>query len=169
MFQATAETIRAWLDELPLDESRVANVGSSNAEFYKVRQPWIWEHILEPLAARGAEVVNVDPKGGAGVDCAELTLGIPFDLLMCCSVLEHVEGSRDFLTYLGAFIRRDGWLLLDVPGDYPYHADPIDNGLRIRTREEYEALLGSDYEVVNFRLVTSGPHSAALVLARKVA
>jgi len=64
-----------------------------------------------------------------------------------------------------------GVLVLDVPAQYPYHADPIDTGLRIQTREECVYLLSFGFRIEHFEIVRRAgyEHSAALALARRTA
>lgn len=168
MFPETAKKIRVMMEDLHPFDWNIANLGSSTEDFYINRQPWIWDEVMCPLYRMGTWLVNVDKKGGLGVDQQTLAGPLPYDMVMCCSMLEHVEHPGAMLEEIRATLKPEGLLLLDVPGDYPYHEDPIDNGLRISTREEAEELLAGRFILQSFELVKSSRGSAALFLAKAV-
>src|SRR5436190_23440563 len=78
----------------------VLDIGSSTEDFRTQVQPHIEQHVFAPPRRRGATIVHVDAKEGKGVDVVcDVTdadvdlvaqLGSPFDVVLCCNMLEHV-------------------------------------------------------------------------------
>ena len=52
------------------------------------------------------------------------------DVLLCCNVLEHLVDPAAFAVACADMVRPGGYIVVSVPYSYPYHPDPIDNGLR---------------------------------------
>jgi SAM-dependent methyltransferase len=81
----------------------------------------------------GHEYVGVDLAEGPGVDIvADLTAGIGplaeghFDLVICCSVLEHTPRPWDMAANIARLVRPKGWLYIAVPWVWRYHPYPDD-------------------------------------------
>src|SRR5678815_5026042 len=126
MFFETAQAIKRLLANMTLDGATVINFGSSTEEFCKVKQPWIWRDVLEPITQRGARLVNVDEKAdGAWIERSNLPQDESGDVMLCCSLLEHVVPVREIVDQMRQSLKVGGVLVLDVPAQYPYHADPV--------------------------------------------
>jgi hypothetical protein len=120
----------------------MCNLGSSSGHFRTVDQPWIEQRIFGPLRRDGQEVVHVDLKAAEGVDAAGDVLDEAFHdqlrrqgfrSILCSNVLEHVRDPRLFARRLVELVPVGGYLFVSCPYRYPYHADPLDNGLRVGT------------------------------------
>jgi SAM-dependent methyltransferase len=156
MFASAARQLRQWLTDV--EYAVVLNVGSSTAEFFTRQQPYIWQDVLAPLYARGNAVINVDQKAAPGVHLVRpadaLALTGFADVILCCNLLEHVVSPAAVLTSIATALKPGGRLLIDGPVDYPYHADPIDNGLRPQSPAEWDALVGDAFVRQRFALCT---------------
>lgn len=117
----------------------VLNLGSQTEEFVREHQPWLEEVFLAALRRRGARVVNVDLQQAPGVDLVGDLMDPAFQqqlaarrpaVFIVCNVLEHVRDPRALAAAIAAVIGPDTLLLVSCPRRYPYHPDPLDNGLR---------------------------------------
>ncbi|HQQ63874.1 MAG TPA: class I SAM-dependent methyltransferase [Pseudomonadales bacterium] len=79
------------------------------------------------------EYIGVDMADGKGVDAVvdlvEGTGSLPlghFDLIICCSVMEHVHKPWVFAENLGKLTRTGGQIYISVPWVWRYHAYPDD-------------------------------------------
>lgn len=143
MFREEAIWVRNVLKNLPLLNSKVANLGSSTSEFRQIIQPHIYKEIIIPLEAKGAKITHIDIKKAEGVDVeADLTaidfsehVNQSFDLVICTNMLEHVEDISLVVDNILKISSPNAYLLLTVPRRYPLHFDPIDNGFRPRPNE----------------------------------
>lgn len=77
------------------------------------------------------EYVGADLEDGEGVDVVlDLTASTgdlkPFDLILCCSVLEHVRKPWKMAENLAALLNPGGELYLAVPWVWRFHAYPSD-------------------------------------------
>lgn len=117
--------------------SVVLNIGSSDEAFLST-QPHIEENVLAPLREHGARIVNLDIRPARPGDySADITdrelpakLGKRFKLVMCTSLLEHVEDRDTAFSNIAALAEEGGYILLTVPRYYPLHRDPIDTMYR---------------------------------------
>jgi hypothetical protein len=140
--------------------SPLVNIGSSTEEFRTVRQPHIDRVIFAPLRAANVEVIHSDLKAQAGVDIAGDLLDPATQAairsrkpraVLCSNLLEHVLEPKAFARAMTALLAPGGFAIVTVPRSYPFHADPIDTGLR-PTPEEI-ANLFSDCELVRSEVV----------------
>jgi len=142
----------------------VLNLGSSSAAA-RAEQPWIEADVLDPLRARGLEVVNADLKQEPGVDVVcditaddfdpERDLGGRFDLVLFNNVLPHVPSVPRAAQSAVSAVRDGGLLLASVPRSFRKTWDPVENG--------YRASLG---ELV--RLLGGGPGNLSIVSAAEI-
>ena len=74
--------------------------------------------------------VGLDLEAGAGVDVVcDVEQGIPelsADLVICCSVLEHVKRPWLAAANIARLVRSGGKLYISVPWVWKYHAYPDD-------------------------------------------
>lgn len=125
----------------------VLNIGSSDEAFLST-QPHIEENVLAPLRERGARIVNLDIRPARPGDySADITdrqlpekLGKRFNLVMCTSLLEHVEDRDTAFSNIAALAEEGGYILLTVPRHYPLHRDPIDTMYRPSAEELAEEI-----------------------------
>ncbi len=165
MFREESAWIRQALKaaELP-SAGRVLNLGSSSAAA-RGDQPWIERDVLEPLRARGLEVVNADLKQEPGVDVVcdieapgfdpDRDLGGRFDLVLFNNVLPHVESVPRAAHAAVNAVADGGLLLASVPRSFRKTWDPVENGFRASVRSLV-------------RLLGSGPERVVVVAADEV-
>ena len=100
MLNLEAVWIGKVLDQIPVGSiSPLINLGSSTKDFRERGQPFITEHIIQPLLDRGVEIIHVDLFDGDRVDIAgdifedsvfnEIKSHRPNGII-CANVLEHV-------------------------------------------------------------------------------
>lgn len=136
-----AELLARWALELsaPSPGDICLNIGSSTRRFREVDQPHITDRLLRPLEDAGICFVHCDLKESDGVD----EVGDLLDpdvrdrlrrynakLLICSSLLEHLEEPDALVRAFGDLVVEGGYALVSVPSRYPYHTDPIDTMLR---------------------------------------
>lgn len=51
-------------------------------------------------------------------------LPILYDLIVCVQVIEHVAKIHDLPYSFYNSLKQDGYLIIDCPWNYPYHAEP---------------------------------------------
>jgi SAM-dependent methyltransferase len=135
-----AEAIR--IREILLAQGAVSpllNVGSSTGEFRAVAKPHIQGGLFGPLADAGIEVFHSDLKHADGIDLAGDILDPAvrrdlkarrFKCLLCSNLLEHVRDPAAVAAACEEIVGPGGLILATAPSSFPYHADPIDTGLR---------------------------------------
>lgn len=152
-----AQWIAAQCLQLPLQElSPLLNIGSSDLKFRTQTQPWIQDELFSPIEEMGVKIFHCDLKAQDGVDIA----GDFFDeevfrtikatkarSLICSNILEHVLDPGAFIRRCLDLVESGGIIIVTVPFDYPYHADPIDTMFR-PSPEEVLALFGEGITVI---------------------
>lgn len=152
-----AQWIAAQCLQLPLRElSPLLNIGSSDLKFRTQTQPWIQDELFSPIEGMGVKVFHCDLKAQDGVDL----VGDFFDedvfrtikatrarSLICSNILEHVLDPNAFIRRCLDLVESGGIIIVTVPFDYPYHADPIDTMFR-PSPEEVLALFGEGITVI---------------------
>ncbi|MCS7167561.1 MAG: hypothetical protein RMI91_06045 [Gemmatales bacterium] len=128
------------LANYPMEQlSPMLNVGSQTLHFRRYVQPWIEQYVFAPLERRGVRVLHADLRPGAGVDLvgdvteesflAQLRT-YQFRALFCANLLEHVPEPQKLAIRLVQILPASAWIFVSCPRVFPYHPDPIDNGLR---------------------------------------
>lgn len=122
--------------------SKVLDVGSSSEEHRKFKQPFIEENVFKPLKEQSVEIYHMDIKKDKGVDivCDIENVNLDeireyFDLVICCSLLEHVKKPLKVASILPELIKSNGYLIVSVPEVYPRHPDPVDIMFRPKMKE----------------------------------
>jgi SAM-dependent methyltransferase len=117
--------------------NKVLDVGSSTKQFRIQTQPYIDENVFLPLRKRNISIFYLDKKNENGVDyvydvekISAKELGRRFDLVICCSLLEHVRKPKELCSVLIDLVKQDEFLLITVPQTYRHHPDPIDTMFR---------------------------------------
>jgi SAM-dependent methyltransferase len=115
--------------------SLVLNIGSSTKEFLTEVQPYIHENVISPIIDLGCTLKNIDLKQAEGVDLVGDVTNPEFinslkllkpSLIICANLLEHLEDRQAFIDGLKQIIGDDTLLIVSVPLNFPFHADPID-------------------------------------------
>jgi hypothetical protein len=140
MLEIEARWVGKTLSKLETEKlSPILNIGSATLEFRQQVQPWIDRLIFAPLRERGVEVHHLDIQAGAGVDLrGDLSdMGFVSSLLehryrtvLCCNLLEHIIDPRAVCAIIERLLEHEGYSLVTVPRDFPYHPDPIDTMFR---------------------------------------
>src|SRR5215831_11266841 len=114
---------------------RVLQIGSRTA--MADRNEHNWRGLLEKRFAGGAQFVGMDLLAGNNVDhvldiCADprtiqARLGAePFDLVICCHVLEHTRQPRRAARNIERALKRGGLAYIATPWSQAFHATPDD-------------------------------------------
>ena len=161
----------------PNDVFPLCNLGSSNDELSKSRQPWIDEFIFKPARDAGLNVINVDIKEHPGVDLVgDVTdpsfmnklKEMGFKSVICSNLLEHVpdESRKDICNSLFELIPKKGYFFVSGPYKFPYHPDPIDTMFRPNIEEMAE--LFSNATLIESSIITSNDHRKPLELIKNI-
>lgn len=130
---------------------QILNVGSSTLHSRTVLQPHMHEFIFQPLKDQGIKVMHSDITVDEGVDLQgdftdpdfiEQLKKSKFDGILCCNLLEHLEDRSLLVKALNDIVPEQGFLLITVPKQYPYHLDPIDTLYRPGVDEVTELFPG---------------------------
>lgn len=75
--------------------------------------------------------IGVDIKEGKGVDVVASVYNLPFkesefDVILCISVLEHLENPQKAVNEMGRVLKRGGILIVAAPFLFPMHDVPND-------------------------------------------
>jgi hypothetical protein len=150
------ETEAAHLREILLGRGAVSpllNLGSSTRDFRERGKPHIQRELFGPLEAVGVEVVHSDLKPADGVDLVGDILDPAvqrelqargFKCVLIANLLEHVRDPAAVAAACEEIAGPGGLILATVPSSFPYHADPIDTGLRPSPAELAALFRGSD-------------------------
>ncbi len=118
------------------------NLGCGNVEQLFQLKPWVYDNVFSRLNFFGVKVINVDAVNYPGVDLVQ-DLSLPNSLkfteqltgkklFILANVLEHVPSNvrEVLLEKIYLCMGENDALIITVPNDYPYHADPIDTMYR---------------------------------------
>ena len=132
--------------------ANIINLGSGNVEQLKKTKPWVSKNVFEIFKKQKAKILHIDAENFPGVDIVQ-DLSEPNSLSFCdklkgsklfilANVLEHIpkKAHADFLKKIYGKMKSKDGLMITVPYDYPYHADPIDTLYR-PTPEDLHKLL----------------------------
>ena len=113
------------------------DVGSSTKKFRTQTQAYIDKNVFAPMRERNIEILYLDKKKSEDIDYAcdieninSKTINRRFDLVICCSLLEHVKNQEKVSLTLMELVSESGFLIVTVPQRYRYHPDPIDTMFR---------------------------------------
>lgn len=152
-----------------LRNSVVINYGSSTPYFFEVDQYYIGTYLINPLIRAGAFVLHIDKKSHPSI--LSSTERLPewwFPYVIAASLFEHTEEPVKILEDIYRLLADDGFLVASVPSVWPYHPDPIDNGLRLKTKEEWSEFLKPFFEVLSFKTINDSRGEVTAVLAKKL-
>lgn len=170
--------IKNQLAKINLPKNSLAlNLGSSTLKFRTIDQPYINKNVVLPLEEAGIKLFHADKKKSSGVDIIvdveKIKLIRKYDLVICTSMLEHVKNIKFVAKKIIGLVKKNGYLLVSAPNDFPYHADPIDNGFRPSAKEL--ANLFSDQKILKAQVIKDRfpqshifKYKVALVLLKKV-
>lgn len=161
----------------PEDVFPLCNLGSSDDDLSKYRQPWIDEYIFKPAREKGYKVVNVDIKEHEGVDLVgdvtdpnfmEKLKEIGFKSVICSNLLEHVpkKSRKEICDSLMELIPKEGYFFISGPYKFPYHPDPIDTMFRPNIEEM--ASLFPNSTIIESSIITSNDHRKPIELAKNI-
>ena len=139
LFAAEAMRIAEILLSRAGEVSPLLNLGSSTGAFRAVAKPHIQRGLFGPLAEAGIQVFHADLKQAEGIDLAGDILDPAvlrdlearrFKCVLCSNLLEHVRDPEKVAAACEEIAGPGGLILASVPSSFPFHADPIDTGLR---------------------------------------
>ena len=125
---------------------KLLNIGSSTTKFRNHIQPHITKNIFKPLKENGITVIHTDIQNADGVDLVGDLLDEEFvkvlereqfDFILCSNLLEHLEEIDPICNIIERILKKNGYAIITVPYNYPYHLDPIDNMFRPTVKELY--------------------------------
>jgi hypothetical protein len=140
MRKEEAETIGQLLE--PYQFKTVINIGAGDVIKQKKNKPWIQQCIFNSLQDKGAEIVHTDIFSFDGIDVlADFTSAqvdqkfSTFDgprLFLFNNVLEHIPSELvpKICSNINKCLSQGDALVVSVPFQYPFHADPIDTMFR---------------------------------------
>jgi len=123
---------------------KLLNIGSSTGRFRNQIQPHITKNIFKPIEKNGIAVIHTDIQNSAGVDLVGDLLDEEFvkvlereqfDFILCSNLLEHLEEIEPICRIIERILKKNGYAIITVPYNYPYHLDPIDNMFRPTVKE----------------------------------
>ena len=124
--------------------SNILNLGSSTGQFREVEQAFIYNNIFAPLKNTKAKVTHLDMKNADGVDLVgDITnkdffnqiKNNKYNCIICSNLLEHIENPERIIDSIYNLLEQNGYLILTLPFNYPYHPDPIDTYYRPNLEE----------------------------------
>jgi hypothetical protein len=134
------------------------NLGCGDIEQLQHSKPWINDNVIHPLNIRNIKIINLDIFKYDSVDyVADLSHKTSLEfikkteaprLLLLGNVLEHVPSNlrTKILNNIFSSMANGDKLIISVPNDYPYHADPIDTLYR-PSPDQIKTLLPLDWDV----------------------
>ena len=147
--------------------ANIINLGSGNVEQLKKTKPWVSKNVFDLFKKQKAKILHVDAENFPGVDIVQ-DLSQPNSLSFCdklkgsklfilANVLEHIpkKAHTEFLKRIYSKMKPNDGLIITVPYDYPYHADPIDTMYR-PSPNEVEKLLPLKWQ--EGEIVTAGSY-----------
>ena len=147
--------------------ANIINLGSGNVEQLKKTKPWVSKNVFDLLKKQKAKILHVDAENFPSVDIVQ-DLSQPNSLSFCdklkgsrlfilANVLEHIpkKAHAEFLKKIYSKMKSKDGLIITVPYDYPYHADPIDTMYR-PTPHDLQALLPLTW--IESEIVTAGSY-----------
>lgn len=162
MVREEAIWIRSVLARLDVQQFMdVLDVGSSTKTFRTQIQPYIDEYVFAPLKQRNNNIFYLDKKKDEGIDYVfdinDMNMDSitkRFDLVFCCSLLEHVKDRNKTCSLLVNFLKNKGYFIVTVPESYRCHPDPIDTMFRPKMNQLISLFSKfGDFEVVEQKVV----------------
>jgi len=142
-------------------KQKLLNIGSSTKEFRNKIQAHISRNIFVPIGKYGIKVTHTDIQDAEGVDLVGNLLDEEFikilekekfDFILCSNLLEHLDDINPICNIIERILKKNGYAIITVPYNYPYHLDPIDNMFRPTVKElskKFKNLEIIDGEILN--------------------
>jgi len=116
------------------------------------------------------ETFDADPAWGPDIVGDITGCDLPskaYDIILCVQVIEHVPNLWDIPKEVERLIKPGGWLIIDCPWEYPYHAEPPSFGDYWRVSKDgfSELFKNTDFEVVE---IQQKNHNTSCLFRRKV-
>ena len=147
--------------------TRILNIGSSSFEFRSIIQPHINKFIFDPLLTKNSTIIHTDIVKAEGVDLVgDLTEKVfinklkteKYDIVICSNLLEHMKNRKPIISAIKEILHNNGYAIITVPYNYPYHLDPIDTMFRPKIKELYKNF--SEFELIKGEIVTGKSYRA---------
>lgn len=139
-----------------LRNKKILNVCSSDEDFYKNRQPYIWKNLLKPLKEKN-KLINLDLKENKGIDivadCCNMSIikDDSYDVVLFNSGIEHINEPKKALAEIKRVLKKEGFAIISAPGVYPKHNDPIDTMLRLPDKKSWKLLLEKEWIILEYK------------------
>lgn len=123
------------------------NLGSGDIVHLTNSKPWVDKNVFAALSMEGVKIIHVDAFNFPGVNLVkDLSLPDALDfvtttdaprLFILGNVLEHIPANarEGLINKIHSAMSIGDALLITVPYDYPFHADPIDTMYRPSPQE----------------------------------
>jgi SAM-dependent methyltransferase len=128
-----------------LDAKKVLDISGGSWFFRNIRQPYIEKYIFSNFKKITRTDINND------VCSSEFSKIGKFDLVFANNVLEHVVDYKKASKNISKVVSKGGYLAVSVPKNFPYHADPIDNGFRPNPKDLLK--LFPDFKIIKSKIV----------------
>ena len=149
---------------------KLLNIGSSTLEFRsKKTQSHISKNIFVPIDKYGIKVVHTDIQSDEGVDLVgnlldkdfiKLLEKEKFDFILCSNLLEHLEEINPVCIVIEQVLKKNGYAIITVPYNYPYHLDPIDNMFRPTVSQLSKKF--NNLEIINGEILNASSYNSKL-------
>lgn len=121
------------IKNIPINKSTtILDLGSGGLILRFIRQPWINKYIFKQIKNRDGLIIHTDKSldvCSKNFSKKNIKIGV-FDVIFACNLLEHVKNYKKAANNIQKLISKGGYLCVSCPKEFPYHSDPIDNGLR---------------------------------------
>ena len=148
---------------------KLLNIGSSTLEFRSKTQSHISKNIFVPIDKYGIKVVHTDIQSDEGVDLVgnlldkdfiKLLEKEKFDFILCSNLLEHLEEINPVCIVIEQVLKKNGYAIITVPYNYPYHLDPIDNMFRPTVSQLSKKF--NNLEIINGEILNASSYNSKL-------
>ena len=139
---------------------KLLNIGSSTGRFRNQIQPHIAMNIFNPLKENGITVIHTDIQNSDGVDLVgdlideefvKVLEREQFDFILCSNLLEHLEEIDPICNTIVRILKKNGYAIITVPYNYPYHLDPSIIRLDQQSKNYIISLISKTYKRRNTR------------------
>ncbi len=155
----------------------VLNLGCGTKESREIKKPYIYDLTIQPLSAKGFNVIHSDLIKDPGVDISGNLFDPEFSkklqilcpsLIYFCNIFEHLPKDKitEIPLILDKILQPNGYIMITAPRSYPYHPDPIDS----MYRPDINSLtnLFKNYTVISADEIECGSYRQDLASTRKI-
>ena len=147
-----------------VSNKKILNVCSSDEDYYRRIQSFIYYNIMEPLQKRGNTFHNLDQKPMIGVDIVADVTDMPtipdnsYDIVLFFNGLEHISKPKRAIKEIFRILNNSGILLASCPAEYIFHPDPIDTMMRLKNTDDWNKILNPWFSIRYFSKTDACEH-----------